>query len=332
MSPRGINRARTVSAVAVVDLANELHMRGIVDEQALKDFGTRFGTLRNAWQQHEAIQEARLPESLLTRLWALAENQDRSDTLGLEIGSKVNVHAKGILANWLSHCCTLSEVFDTFSRNIHLLNPSERWERRDSDHDVALSLSFTSFDYPYLAMDRSMAAVLAWSKALTGHAIQPLSVLFSRPQPKEIAPYETLFGTTISFGQHENRLVFSKAMMDREVLTSNPYLKALLAKHASELSQTLGTVGSVKASVTRLLKADLPLYCQIETVCQALHVSRSTLYRKLKNEHTHFTALVMQARLELLERLEASGASHDVISDALGFRDSGSYYRFRKTL
>lgn len=324
--------AQTVSAIAVIDLANELLDAACISNDELSKLGDEFNALYSEWKNNKPIQEARLPENLLVMLWEQASESKNDPNLGLNIGSKVNNKTKGVLANWLCQCNTLSEAFDTFRDNIHLLNPSESWEKTELKDRVKISVHFKSNRYPLLAVDRSMAASISWSSALIGSQIKPIRVSFTHTKSNRIHRYEEIFGQNIEFGSEENAIEFSKEAFNQPVKAANPYLKSLLETKARELSSSLSANPSISEKVTSLLTKDLPLYCQIESVCQVLNLSRSTLYRKLKNEGLNYTSLVKQVRINKIKSLEGKTVNHYDIAEALGFSDIGSYYRFRKNL
>jgi len=61
---------------------------------------------------------------------------------------------------------------------------------------------------------------------------------------------------------------------------------------------------------------------------KTLHMSRTTLYRKLRNEETSFSTLLDEERQRLLV-----SHHHDSIAktcDLLGFKDPSAYYKARK--
>jgi len=323
----------SVSAVSVIDLANELVERGCISQDCLHGLGEDFQTLYLAWKADQTIQEARLPEHLLTQLWKVAGEQGTSD-IGLEIGAKVNDQARGVLANWMFQCNTLSEVFSVFSQNIHLLNASEVWTKTELPDQIKLTLEFNSPHYPSIAIDRSMAAIMSWSSALTGKTVKANLVTFSQPEPEETDKYTELFGPRITFGHDENALIFPRSSFDLPVQHSNPYLKKLLKHQAEELSQCLSLNASLMTSssdkVRKLLTQDLQSFCQIDSMCAVLHVSRSTLYRKLKGEGTSFSDLVKEARLAKIQDMRHLQKTPEVLSELLGFSDVGSYYRFKR--
>jgi AraC-like DNA-binding protein len=61
-------------------------------------------------------------------------------------------------------------------------------------------------------------------------------------------------------------------------------------------------------------------------------MSRATLYRKLKEEKTTFSALVKQTRVEKLAVLKVQDASSVECAHLLGFSDVSSFYSFIKII
>ena len=225
---------RQVSAVAVVDLANELHRLAVIDDAYLKTMGVEFTALNAAWKEGEAIQERRLPEHLLLGLWAEANKPGTSTYIGLNIGSKVNNQARGLLANWLFQCSTVAEAFETFSNNIHLLNPSEHWEKVNKINRTKLHVHFKSEGYPSIAIDRSMAAIVSWGSSLIGSDIKPASASFTRPEPNCSKPYEEIFDKNIRFIKKRIpwffRLIFLTSQLKQPTLISKPCLRSSRAR------------------------------------------------------------------------------------------------------
>lgn len=320
----------TVSAIAVIDLANELMERGIIDESYLIELGDDFCLLYAAWKVKEPIQEQRLPEEILILLWNQADKGTLNSDLGIDIGSKVNIQSKGVLATWLFQCDTLSEAFDVFSKNIALLNPSECWKKTDHGDQIKLCFTLKDSKYPAIAIDRSIAAMLSWSRVLTEAEITPIRIELSRPVPDDLAEFTAVLGNDLIFNCKEDCIVLSKEAFNQNIQGADPYLKSLVSKQALAINGRIDTDNTLTNSVDKLLCNNLATYCQISAVCNALHVSRSTLFRKLKAEDTNFTIRVKEARI--LKIKENKNIGDDALREMLGFQDISSYYRFRKRI
>ena len=115
--------------------------------------------------------------------------------------------------------------------------------------------------------------------------------------------------------------------MHNPIRSANRYLKHVLAERALQAFQQLQSKDELLGKVRQLIDADLQQGASIERVCQALHVSRPTLYRRLKQEGTSFTELLNSLRKARASQLIQQGLAALAISDELGFKDVSTYHR-----
>ncbi|MNP42185.1 HTH-type transcriptional regulator YdeO [compost metagenome] len=101
----------------------------------------------------------------------------------------------------------------------------------------------------------------------------------------------------------------------------------MLESRARATLAQLQDADTLAGTVRRLILASLPEGMSIEPICQALHVSRTTLYRRLKEEGTSFSALVAEVRRELSAELIRQGLPVATVSERLGFRDTSTFHR-----
>jgi len=321
--------AKTVSAIAVVDLANEMIMRKLIDEAELKALSVDVFNEYRLFKNNEAIVEHRLAEVHLVSLWNMVDAQ--SD-FAFSVGSRVNKHAKGILANWISYSDTLAQAFDIFTKNVGLLNHAEQWQVANGDTYVELEFQYQSeLTYANAAIERSMVAVVAWGNYFVQQPLTIYCASFRFPEPLHKAKYEALFGDNIMFDSNVNRIVLLNSEFNQKLDSANPYLRDVLKERSYAIQRSIDSMTSVEASVTELLIKNLAHYSAIENTLIALHMSRATLYRKLKEQGSTFSGLLKQVRLEKLAVLKEQGASSEECADVLGFSDVSSFYRFRKS-
>ena len=320
----------SVSAIAVMDLARELVQLKAIDELWLKKHYRNIYDLliANDSNLNQGLEEQRLDEQLLVELWHQAQKHSHVSSIGMLIGQKVNVNSKGVLANWISQCDNFSEAFTTFTQHISLLNPSECWDIKECDSYVEISFQFNqASDYPFCAVERSLTAFIAWSESLTNRKLELIRVDFAFAKPVHANLYKSIFGDDINYNALKNCFILSKSVLNYPLLTSNRYLKHIMSERAQEVLDKLNTKGSVTLKVTELLNLDLCTYCQQERVCDVLHMSRATLYRKLKLENTSFSQLLEMARKNHNKKLKIKGVSVDEISALLGYQDVSTYYK-----
>lgn len=325
----------TVSAMAVVDLADELIARKMIDRSTLKLISA---SLEKVYQQHysgQSIIERRVPETDLLSLWEIATSLKTAPALGIDIGQSVNINAKGLLANWLSCCDTLKQAMDVFHNNIALLNESESWDIKQTSQSITLRFMFNSrHTYPVMAVERSMVALVAWAEYFTGAKLNVQQAYFAFKQPEYSARYKQVFGDNVHFDADENLIVLSKIELNKKIHSSNPYLRKLIAEHSENVPLQAPRDISTRAKVESLLKTDFITYCHLESQLKRLNMSKATLYRKLKEEGCTFSDLIFEERRRILSRLQKvhTHYSNEQSSEALGFRDVSSFYKFLKKI
>lgn len=325
-----MGKNKTVSAIAVIDLAHEMLVRGLLTDAQLKAFSAEVYAEYQCFKQGDSIVERRLPEVYLVSLWNLVSSQ--SD-FAFDVGCTVNEKSKGLLANWISYSDTLDQAFSIFTQNVALLNHAEHWQLQEdiNTENVVLEFQYNSdLHYGALAIERSMVAVMTWANYLTNKKIGILSASFSYDKPKHHKKYEALFGTCLEFNTKANTIVLKKSDFYQPLGSANAYLRDVLKERSEHVQLSLKGGISTAANIKQLLVSDLTAYSNIEHCLTALHMSRATVYRKLKEEGSTFTELVKQARLEALNKLKADNKSADEMALLLGFADVSSYYRLLK--
>ena len=335
----------SVSAVAVKDLADELQRRGVLSATQVAVYTSTKSAIAPP-----PVHELRQAESALRALWTEARNNSTDDSLGLRIGLQVNPAARGLLARWIAHCATLGEALTTFIDHIQLLNPAERWQLLPAGDQVEIRFEFL-LPYPQIAVERSMAALLAWGAVLGNlsadgaagdlDAIAVGKAELARTEPADSQLFYQLFGAGLRFTgavSGVNRLWLDAALLQHPLPAADAYLRDLLAARAQQIPlvnhvpHDAPFKSPLSLRVLALLEQDIHKFSQIQAVCAAVHISRSTLFRKLKQEHTSFTELLNQQRLRLARSSQAQGMSTAELAELLGFSDSSSCYKFMRRL
>lgn len=323
----------TVSSAAILDVVQTALSLDLLTEADLRDIGLEMAVLKDT--------SLRLDESLLITLWCWLENNGNRSELGVLIGEQVNPAAKGLLASWVSQASNLTEALSLFTENIALMNASEQWLMTLCDDQCVLTFSHSNPDccvkegisasnYPNMATERSMVGLISWARYLSGHDLPLTRVTFSYPEPAHLEVLKQHLGETLLFQQETNTLVFDKRFLELPVVSSNAFLKQLLAEKAQKIKASLNsqmsTVEQVKECIRQLYENEQAL--TVTSVCSILNVSRQTLYRQLKHEHTSFTELNDHFKKETALSLLEEGAHNIVaISLMLGFKETSSFYK-----
>lgn len=327
-----MRRSTTVSSVAVLDLYDQLLELGVASEAQLHAAGLDRAGLIDSSPAALPVQEQRLDEGLLLALWQVATRDEASvPAIGVRIGQAFNPAMRGLLASWLFQCTELGEALQVFQRHSALMNPSEHWCRHDSDTTLVLAFAFVPGGrYPQAAIERSMSALLRWSQALSGEALRPLACEFEWSAPQDLGPYIEVFGENLRFDRPHNRLHLPADFLHRPIQSANIYLKQMVEARALQAFELLQAQGELIARVRQLIQANLREGVSIESACAALHVSRPTLYRRLKQQGSSFSELVESVRKDQAYKQIQQGLSVAAVSEGLGFKDVSTFHRAYK--
>lgn len=97
----------TVSALPVLYLASQLIDAKVLSESDICDDFPDISQIKEEILQQTTgfnIEEMRLEEKVLLKLWQISAEQPEANRIGLVMGSKVSKQTNGFLANWVSQC------------------------------------------------------------------------------------------------------------------------------------------------------------------------------------------------------------------------------------
>lgn len=317
-----------VSAIAVVDLARELKRHSVISLAQIQAIDRQLAdnvVILEEGRDISGLIESRYPESWLLTLWRLADKYAPNTGIGARIGAIISPEARGLLANLMLYCDNLKDVLETYLANIEITNASESWQINREGAHVELIFGFMpGKPYPRCAVERSMVALYHWAQHLCGREIPVRSVEFAFPEPGYAGYLRSLFPCEMRFDSRRHALVFTEEVFSWPLLQRNRYVKSMLEQKIADLDLVAKTK-SVGAQVRELLRKDLAFYHSIDSLTQALCMSKSTLYRKLKEEKTGFAEILDEERRRLLDRHRDKPVAR--LCDLLGFQDASAYYK-----
>jgi len=318
-----VNSVETVSNTAVLDLLETCSHSGFLTENDLDLLEINLSTLNDP--------ALRFSENKLIELWRWIADNSPLPEIGLLIGQSINPSAKGLLASWVSQTESLGEALEVFRTNISLMNPSERWDIQESDGRCTLQFSLRkNRDYPSIAIERSMSAMISWGRILSAHKFPLIEARFSFPATGYRKNFISIFGSNLSFETPENCLIFDSQLLKLPTVNGNQYLKSLVADKAKATLQALTSDYSIKSRTKVAIEKILlnKSTISIDAVCNELAISRQTLYRKLKEEGCDYKSLSDEyKKVEALKLLQTASENITGISFRLGYKDTSSFYK-----
>ena len=277
--------------------------------------------------------EGRSNEQILIDLWQFIDQTTPIKGYGLILGSYINPAFRGLLASLISQCETIKESLDNYIKHLDWVSSSEHWEMRSYDNLVELHFSIDpNKGYPDALIEKNLSSLVHWARKLSRQDVQLVAAQFTFAEPAYVDMYPDTFGGNISFSAPSNMIVFNKDILERKVVSFNPYLKSLLESRLAETKKRYKEESNIKVinkeSVENLILDLLPLKkANIDEVCHHLFVSRQTLYRHLQKENTSFKEILNQVRKRQSAKLLANtDISILEVSETLGYTEVSSFY------
>lgn len=166
---------------------------------------------------------------------------------------------------------------------------------------------------------------------LTGQPLQAEVVRVAAPflSQEYFEGLSALFRCPLYFDAEENTLQFAREMLDRRVVHTPESLSGFLDSVVYHLIAAERMPTSTSTSIKSLVSIDLPGGMPSFTaVARTLHMSESSLRRRLQKENTSYQALKDEVRCEVaIDKLLNEDCKVADLADYLGFTEPSSFVR-----
>jgi len=286
------------------------------------------------------IAELELDDSLnltgeqLDSVFSNALDLSTDSQLGLKFGAQINMVPQGILGYALMTSSTVGEALELLARYHRALLPSVNIELKHRDKELILAVNspLATACLNRFYSEVVYAGVLTAGNMLLGkkrsNANQSFTLLLDYPEPKNNDLYRKVFGKRVKFSQNRNGLYLDKQSLKASISTSNPAAQEVFRKECERLLPHEQTRGEISEQVKMLLISARLEFPTSPEIAGKLHISESTLRRRLKKEGTSFQELLDQVRSKLAhEYLATTQLPVSRIAELLGFSDSANFRR-----
>ncbi len=202
-----------------------------------------------------------------------------------------------------------------------LICEAERYEILEDRKTVKLVYTIT---VPALqniwTTEHHLLLMVQYGRNFSGNRLKPLEVHFRHPAPAYWRAYEKAFLAPVFFDQPENAVILKRKDLLQPIAPRNPHLQAVLIKQAEASLDSSTREISFATKVREALIKHLPTgETGIETVAIELNTTRSTLYRRLKQEGVSYSSVLESVRKELSQTYLEQGMNITQITYLLGF-------------
>lgn len=271
-----------------------------------------------------------IPAAAVGRLLERSAAAAGIDDFGLRMAESRQLSNLGPLGLVARQAPTLRGMLEAIVRYLRLHNESLHLRIEETDGVVVLSQTLTTGRPMPMrqAIELAVGALHRIVGSILGDAWRPLEVRFAHGPPRDARTHRRVFGaaTRIVFDAAFDGIVCRAADLERPIPAADPVLARYARQYLDDLAQRAGRE-ALAAQVRHLVRTLLPSgRCTVERVGASLGVDRRTVHRHLAREGTTFTAVVVAARRDLVERYAASGErSLSDVADLLGFSNQSAF-------
>ncbi|RLQ20171.1 helix-turn-helix domain-containing protein [Seongchinamella sediminis] len=273
----------------------------------------------------------RFPLAATTRLWQLAAEQTREETLGLWVSKFSNHTTFHALGYAFMASRNLREALERVVRfNATVSDVAEvSFARRADTSVIDWHLRPGATQPAPEAMEAVISAILRACRRLLGPDFSPLRVKLMRPEPEQAQAFADFFRCEVEYAHPGYELEFLTGELERPLAGGNDEL-ARSNDRVMEAYLARLEIGSVATRLRTLLATDLPSGVKSqEDYAGILGMSGRSLQRKLSAEGVTFNQVLSETRCDLARSYlgEAGGPSLAEVAFLLGFSDSSSFSR-----
>ena len=312
-----------IAASSTLALVHYLRCQGVLDPRAVEQI---------TGHPEEALTDPdlRIPADQHYHLWEYAETVTGDPAVGLHVGQLVDPDRMGLVGHVFFNCDTLGQAVTQYTRLHRLINESVRLSFEQTDSQAILTWQPDSpGHYCRQDMDRTIASVLCRTRHFIHPTIAAEWVEIAHARPDYAQEYRDLFGGTVRFGRERTRIAFDRRHLGHAIPHRNPYVYSAMLKQVNVLMSRLQSRRTFGRKIRRLISQQMSTErIDADTLAKQCHMSRQTLYRRLKKEGLGFHDLVEEVRKDKAMRYVASDRyALGEIAFLLGFSELSAFSR-----
>ncbi|WP_395407117.1 AraC family transcriptional regulator [Pseudoduganella sp. UC29_106] len=278
--------------------------------------------------------QGRVTAQCFSALW-LAVARVLDDELFGQDSRRMKVGTFAMLCYTLVHCDTLDSALQRMARFFNLILDDFHCDVENDGHQAALLIRDEPnteaprvFGYETLLMLQHGLA--CW---LIGRRIPVLSAEFAYPEPSRSAEYARMYSQELHFCRDATRLVFDSSYLSLPVIQNERSARDFIRQAPANIVLKYKNTNSLSAQIRRKLRtATLSEWPDFDAFAASLHMTPSTLRRRLDDEGQSFQAIKDDLRRDIaIDYLCHSSKNVAEIAFELGFAEASAFHRaFKK--
>ena len=259
-----------------------------------------------------------------------AIEMSRDSQLGLLVGSSMDISSQGIFGYAIITSTTIGDALKLMLRYNKALLPSidVKMLSRENRVEVIIKAPHLPDNLERFYIELLYAAIMRSGNTLIPKGRASVHVEFQYDVPYDKAPYQQLFGSKVKFNSTRSVLSFDETSLNLAIVTANPVARDIFRRECDRLLSRDTHRGMISERVQEVLLQSGTEFPTSMRVANQLHMSESTLQRRLAKEGYKFQQLLDQVRNKLAhEYLTGTQLTINEIASLLGFSDAANFRR-----
>ena len=309
----------TISAAVIPILIECIKAKGV----SSLEIESRTGIAQKI-QDHVDI---RIPIDHHLKLWEFACEVKQDPMLAINLREEygnTRIHFVNTLA---TNSPNALEAVESWKRYVRIVCEAIQIKIEDRGEAVTIFYSVASpYNMNPWMPEHAFFQLTQFGRQLINKDFSPISVSFKHKCLGTAAEYSEFFDSPVSFDQSQNEIVCDKEELGRPLTSSNPHLQLILKEQADKELEKLSNEGSVSSQVQQIITRQLSTgSLDIETVAEALNISRTTLFRRLKAESSSYNLILTSLRKEFATEYMKSGMNVSQMAFLLGYSTASNF-------
>ena len=277
---------------------------------------------------HLRTPDACLPLERFIRLWETAIEVTGDPALAIHLSETHEKETMHFVATMGINCSTLVQGVRMWAQYARLVCDADHVTLDESDRGLTVAYTNKSPEHQSIRIpEHYLSLLVQHARTFTRKDIVPLQVCFQHSDPGYAEDYRRFFKCPVLFEQEQNAVYLDRETADMATSYADPYLQKILRDYADQSLKQVTAADSLEEQVTALIVEGLPRGgVSIEGIARALHMSRSTLQRKLSRSGTSFKALLEETRQKLCRVYLKQDFRITQIAYLLGYSEPSTFH------
>lgn len=271
--------------------------------------------------------DARIPTLLARKILMATIERTKDPALGLHAGELIESADFGVMGHATRNCPDIRRSYQCVARYLRLLDDNlEGILSEERDRAMWQIRNLIVRPLPAVNDFQLTVAMVSLTHHL-GRKEPPIEVHVAHAEPAYVAEYARVFEAPIRFNARHNALVIRRSLLDEPMRGANADFLAVFDRQAQKVLEEHARAEGMRARVQQLLAKRLAEgTSSIGSIASELHMSSSTLRRRLSDEGTTYTDVLEEVRRELaMHHMHDTRLAVGEIAFLLGFASQSAF-------